>query len=357
MLRARVAALSQSTCTVNDDFDFVAFTQPPLIDQTGRKAHGQTIPPLRNPHTTSLNRCRRLYICRYPADKDGGSTDFPLPDHSRDNRPLLREHRASPRAPPMTKKPDLDRRDWIAGLEKGLMILEAFDSQHARMTPTQAAARTGLTRTAARRYLLTLESLGYVYTDGKLYGLTPRVLRVGWSYFDSARLPRTVQPYLQQLSASLNESAYVSVLDGWELVFIARNGVSRVMTTGFVLGARVPAPLTSPGVVLLAHHPDREAVRAWLDETELPPFTPHTITNKARLLEQVDQARDAGYAAIEQQLQVGVRGIAVPLKNRHGEVVAALSTNMPIGAETTDAAVRRVLPHLQEAALAMLNVL
>ncbi len=261
------------------------------------------------------------------------------------------------RSSAMTKKPDLDRRDWIAGLEKGLMILEAFDSQHARMTPTQAAARTGLTRTAARRYLLTLESLGYVYTDGKLYGLTPRVLRVGWSYFDSARLPRTVQPYLQQLSASLNESAYVSVLDGWELVFIARNGVSRVMTTGFVLGARVPAPLTSPGVVLLAHHPDREAVRAWLDETELPPFTPHTITNKARLLEQVDQARDAGYAAIEQQLQVGVRGIAVPLKNRHGEVVAALSTNMPIGAETTDAAVRRVLPHLQEAALAMLNVL
>ncbi|AOJ41998.1 MULTISPECIES: IclR family transcriptional regulator C-terminal domain-containing protein [Burkholderia] len=255
------------------------------------------------------------------------------------------------------KKPELDRRDWIAGLEKGLAILEAFDSQHARMTPTQAAARTGLTRTAARRYLLTLESLGYVYTDGKLYGLTPRVLRVGWSYFDSARLPRTVQPYLQQLSASLNESAYVSVLDGWELVFIARNGVSRVMTTGFVLGARVPAPLTSPGVVLLAHHPDREAVRAWLDDTELPPFTPHTITNKARLLEQVDQARDAGFAAIEQQLQVGVRGIAVPLKNRHGEVVAALSTNMPIGAETADAAVRRVLPHLQEAALAMLNVL
>ncbi|WP_279607414.1 IclR family transcriptional regulator domain-containing protein, partial [Burkholderia gladioli] len=105
------------------------------------------------------------------------------------------------------------------------------------------------------------------------------------------------------------------------------------------------------------HHPDREAVRAWLDATELAPFTPHTITNKARLLEQVDHARDAGFAVIEQQLQVGVRGIAVPLKNRHGEVVAALSTNMPIGAESTDAAVRRVLPHLQEAALAMLNVL
>ena len=255
------------------------------------------------------------------------------------------------------KKAELDKRDWIAGLEKGLMILEAFDSQHARMTPTQAAARTGLTRTAARRYLLTLESLGYVYTDGKLYGLTPRVLRVGWSYFDSARLPRLVQPYLQQLSASLNESAYVSVLDEWDLVFIARNGVSRVMTTGFVLGARVPAPLISPGVVLLAHEADQAAVSAWLDTVELSPFTPHPITSAARLREKIVRARVDGYALIEQQLQVGVRGIAVPLRNRNGEVVAALSTNMLIGEESPEAALRRVLPHLQESALAMLNVL
>ncbi|MCX5539595.1 helix-turn-helix domain-containing protein [Paraburkholderia sp. CNPSo 3076] len=255
------------------------------------------------------------------------------------------------------KKPPLDRRDWIAGLEKGLAILEAFDSEHARMTPTQAAERTGLSRTAARRYLLTLESLGYVYTDGRLYGLTPRVLRVGWSYFDSARLPRTVQPYLQQLSATLNESAYVSVLDGWELVVIARNGVSRVMTTGFVLGARVPAPLISPGVVLLAHEADQDAVSAWLDTVELSPFTPHTITSSARLREKIGRARVDGYALIEQQLQVGVRGIAVPLRNRNGEVVAALSTNMPMGEESPEAALQRVLPHLQESALAMLNVL
>src|SRR5476649_1014669 len=184
----------------------------------------------------------------------------------------------------MTKRPPLDKRDWIAGLEKGLAVLEAFDSEHARMTPTQAAARTGMTRTAARRHLLTLESLGYVESDGKLFGLTPRVLRVGWSYFDSARLPKLVQPYLQQLSAAINESVYVSVLDGWELVFIARNGVSRVMTTGFVLGARVPAPLASPGVILLAYRSDIDSVREWLDSTQLRPFTPHTLTHKTRLM-------------------------------------------------------------------------
>jgi IclR family pca regulon transcriptional regulator len=254
-------------------------------------------------------------------------------------------------------RPPLDKRDWIAGLEKGLAILESFDDEHARMTPSQAAARTGMTRTAARRYLLTLEHLGYVQGDGKLFGLTPRVLRVGWSYFDSARLPKLVQPYLQQLSAAINESVYVSVLDEWELVFIARNGTSRVMTTGFVLGARVPAPLASPGVVQLAYKPDMDSVREWLHGTQLLPFTPHTLTNKTRLMEMIRQARADGFAVIEQQLQIGVRGVAVPLKNRHGEVVAALSTNMPMGKEKTEAALSRVLGPLQEVALSMLNVL
>ncbi|MDE1179257.1 IclR family transcriptional regulator C-terminal domain-containing protein [Paraburkholderia sp.] len=254
-------------------------------------------------------------------------------------------------------RPPLDKRDWIAGLEKGLSVLESFDNEHARMTPSQAATRTGMTRTAARRYLLTLEHLGYVQGDGKMFWLTPRVLRVGWSYFDSARLPKTVQPYLQQLSATINESVYVSVLDEWELVFIARNGTSRVMTTGFVLGARMPAPLTSPGIVLLAHEPDGDAVRDWLERADLPPFTPHTLTNKERLFEKIRRAQADGFAVIEQQLQIGVRGVAVPVKNRHGEVVAALSTNMPLGTETTEAALNRVLRPLQETALAMLNAL
>lgn len=253
-------------------------------------------------------------------------------------------------------RPPLARRDWIAGLEKGLAILEAFDSEHARMTPSEAAARTGLTRTAARRYLLTLQHLGYVAGDGKQFGLTPRVLRVGWSYFDSARLPRLMQPYLQQLSARINESVYVSVLDEWELVFIARNSASRVMTTGFVLGARVPVPLTSPGMVLLAHHPDQEAVRRWLDSVDLHPFTPHTLTARPPLLEAIRSARANGYALVEQQLQSGVRGVAVPVKNRHGEVVAALSTNMPMGRESAEKAVQRVLVPLQEAALALMNI-
>ncbi|KND61707.1 Transcriptional regulator, IclR family [Candidatus Burkholderia verschuerenii] len=253
-------------------------------------------------------------------------------------------------------KPALEKRDWIAGLEKGLAILEAFDDQHARMTPTQAATRTGLTRTAARRYLLTLAHLGYVQTDSKLFNLTPRVLRVGWSYFDSARLPRIVQPYLQQLSATIHESVYVSVLDEWDLVIIARNGSTRVMSTGFVLGARVPAALMSSGIAMLAYK-DEASVRQWLDATDFKPFMPLTITSKDALYEKIRQARVDGYVVMEQQLQMGVRGIAVPMKNRHGEVVAALSANMPIGKETSEATLARVLQPLQETALNMLNVI
>lgn len=253
--------------------------------------------------------------------------------------------------------PVLKKSDWIAGLEKGLAILEAFDDQHPRMTPTQAAKRTGMTRTAARRYLLTLAHLGYTHTDGKMFSLTPRVLRAGWAYFDSARLPRLVQPYLQQLSMTINESVYVSVLDEWELVVIARNGAARVMTTGFVLGARVNAPLTSAGLVMLAYHPNGAEVTARLEASTLAPLTPFTVTNKDKLKQKIQQAHSHGYAVMEQQLQIGVRGLAVPLRNRRGEVVAALSTNMPMGGETAEAAIARVLAPLQETALALLNAL
>lgn len=148
----------------------------------------------------------------------------------------------------------------------------------------------------------------------------------------------------------------MSVLDDWDLVIIARNGSTRVMTTGFVLGARVPATLMSGGIAMLSYM-DEASVRQWLDATEFKPFTPLMITNKEKLWEKIRQARVDGYVAIEQQLQTGVRGVAVPMKNRHGEVMAALSVNMPIGKETSEAALARVLQPLQETALSMLNVI
>jgi IclR family transcriptional regulator, pca regulon regulatory protein len=252
------------------------------------------------------------------------------------------------------KNESLNKVDWIAGLERGLAILACFDNDHPTMTATQAAERAGLNRTAARRYLLTLAHLGYLHSDGKKFGLTPRVLKLGWSYLDSAALPRLLMPFLQRVTATLNESVYVCVLDGWDSVCIARNGTSRVMTSGFALGSRLPAHLASPGIAMLGFQP-QQAVLARMAELALVPFTPHTITDYRLLYREVEKSRELGYALLEQQMQTGVRGIAMPLKNRNGQLVAAMSVSMPIKNETTEEAVERVLPVLQETANSLIN--
>jgi len=249
-------------------------------------------------------------------------------------------------------RPALDKRDWIAGLEKGLSVIESFDDANPRMTASQTGLRCGITRTAARRYLLTLEHLGYVATDGKLFWLTPRVLRMGQSYLESARLPRIVQPFLQRVTAGTQESAFVSVMDGDDIVYIARNGSNRVMNTGYVLGARVQAQVTAAGLLLLAlRGPDW--VETWLANNTLSTYTSHTIASKDRLRIELARVRAQGWALSEQQLELNYRGIAVPLRDRHGQVMGALSVTMPMGQESSEDAVRRVLNVLSETAQGM----
>jgi IclR family transcriptional regulator, pca regulon regulatory protein len=265
---------------------------------------------------------------------------------------LAPHNRRMPAHPP----PPLDKRDWIAGLQKGLAVIESFDDANPRMTPSQAGERCGMTRTAARRYLLTLQNLGYVASDGKLFWLTPRVLRLGQSYLESARLPRIVQPFLQRITAGTQEIAYVSVLDGDESVYIARNGSNRSMNTGFVLGARVPAQVTAAGMLMLSMS-DATQLEAWLADVTLKPYTSHTITDKERLRVEFARIRAHGWAMSEQQLELNYRGIAVPLLDRHGDLVGGLNVSMPMGHESSDDAVRRVLPVLQETARAMRNMI
>jgi len=250
----------------------------------------------------------------------------------------------------------LDKRDWIAGLEKGLSIIESFDDAHSRMTASQAGERCGMTRTAARRYLLTLQHLGYVATDGKLFWLTPRVLRLGQSYLESARLPRVVQPFLQRVTAGTNEIAYVSVLDGDDIVYVARNGSNRSMNTGFVLGSRVQAHVTAAGLLLMALR-DPDWQDRWLADHELKAYTSHTIASKDRLKLELARIRQQGWSVSEQQLELNYRGIAVPLIDHHGDLVGAVSVSMPMNHEATEDAVRRVLAVLQETARAMRNLL
>lgn len=250
----------------------------------------------------------------------------------------------------------LDKRDWIAGLEKGLQLIEAFDDAHPRMTSTQAGERCFMTRTAARRYLLTLTYLGYVATDGKLFWLTPRMLRLGQSYLDSARLPRIVQPFLQRVAAGTSEVAYVCVLDGEEIVYIARNGLNRNMNTGHILGARVQAQVTAAGMMLLAMM-DAHGQEQWFANRKLKAYTSFTLTDVEKLTQELAIVRAQGWAISEQQLELTMRGVAVPLIDRNGDLVAALNVTMPIGGEAAGDAVKRVLPVLLETARSLRNLI
>jgi len=251
-----------------------------------------------------------------------------------------------------SSSPAMHARDWIAGLERGLAVLQAFDESHARLTAQQAGERVNMTRTAARRYLLTLQHLGYAASDGKYFWLTPRVMRIGQAYLESTRLPRIVQPSLQRLTMATQEISFVSVLDGYELVYVARNGQNRGMNTSFVLGARIPCHCSSSGMLLITMQ-GPEAVDRWLRECTFNAFTPHTLTDPERLRADTESIRAQGWALSEQRLELNYRGVAVPLRDHKGQVVAALSVSMPLQYETGAAAVARVLPILKEVAQAL----
>jgi IclR family pca regulon transcriptional regulator len=246
-------------------------------------------------------------------------------------------------------RPPLLAHEWIAGLEKGLAVIEAFDAQHTRMTATETAARCGMTRTAARRYLRTLAHLGYLGTDGKLYWLMPRILRLGHAYIESARLPRLVQPYLQRITSGTDEIAYLGVLDGDDTIFLGRSGSPRHTAAGYWPGTRVPAQVTAAGMAILASLPEAE-MDAWLQDRELPAFTSYTLAEPAQLRQSLQESRRRGWALSEQQLELNYRGVAVPLLDRSNTVLGAISITMPINREETDHALMRVLPVMQEAA-------
>jgi IclR family transcriptional regulator, pca regulon regulatory protein len=250
----------------------------------------------------------------------------------------------------------LDKRDWIAGLEKGLSLIQTFDEANSRQTATQAGLRCGLTRTAARRYLLTLLHLGYVATDGKLFWLTPRVMRLGQSYLESARLPRIVQPSLQRVAMGTQEISFVAVLDGDDIVYVARNGQNRSMNTSFALGARVPAHTTASGMLLMALQ-GADAVDVWLKKGRLRTFTSHTITDPDRLRQQMAHIRAQDWSLSEQQLDLTYRGVAVPLRDHKGNTIAALSVSMPMQFESSQQAIERVLPLLRETAQSLRQLL
>ena len=250
-----------------------------------------------------------------------------------------------PPTPPVSPLRTPQPRDLVAGLGKGLQVIEAFDDDSARQTIADVAARCGLTRAAARRYLLTLQHLGYARSDGKHFSLTPKVLRLGQSYMHSARLPRLVQPELNRLAGTLKEASSAGVLDGNDVLCVAALSVGRIVSATLQPGTRVPAYCTSNGRVLLSALPEAEA-DAWIARQTLLPLTPRTVSTPRRLANEVARTRAQGYATVDQELETGLRTIAVPLKNVRGEVLAAINVSVHAAQLSMERLVERCLPAL-----------
>jgi IclR family pca regulon transcriptional regulator len=234
-------------------------------------------------------------------------------------------------------------RDLVAGLEKGLKVIEAFDQERARLTIAEVAEATGLTRAAARRYLITLTHLGYMRHENKLFSLTPAVLRLGQSYLHSARLPRIVQPLLYRLAYSLGEAASVGVLDHDQLVCVAAVSAGQLVSVTLQPGTRVPAYCTASGRMLLASLPQPE-VDDFLERAYPEQITANTIVNKERLALEIARARGQGYVLVDQELELGLRTIAVPLRNFRGDVVAAMNISVHAGRLPAEQLLARCLP-------------
>ena len=252
--------------------------------------------------------------------------------------------------------PGPQKRDLIAGLEKGLAVIAAFDQDRPRLTMSEVAALCGLTRAAARRYLITLEYLGYVTSERKMYSLAPKVLRLGQSYMHSARLPRIVQPELHKLAYALKEASSAGVLDGSDVICIAATSAGRVVSSTLQPGTRVPAYCTANGRVLLASL-QQPQVDAWITRQNLVPLTPNTITNPDRLRVEIARTRSQGYALVDQELELGLRTISVPLKSYRGDVLAAMNVSVHAARVSMDQLVDECLPALLHAQASLRTVL
>lgn len=239
--------------------------------------------------------------------------------------------------------------ELVQSLIRGLAVIRSFDAEHAELTLSDVARRTGLSRAAAGRFLRTLEAVGYVRTDGRLFSLRPRVLELGQAYLSSLSLPELAQPHLDALVAQVGESASMSVLDGAETISVARSVArGRILILANTVGTRFPAYAGAMGRVLLASQP-----AAWLDsylETQkFEKLTPTTVVDPAELRSVIAVAGAQEYSFVNEELGEGLRSCAVPIKNRGGDVVAAINISVHFSRLSPENVRDQLLPALREA--------
>jgi IclR family pca regulon transcriptional regulator len=241
------------------------------------------------------------------------------------------------------------RQEGMAGLAKGLAILELFGARNDRITVATAAERTGITRAAARRCLLTLTSLSYLHHDGKFFTPAPRLLRLGSAYLGGDALAAAAAPILDRLRDQFGESVSLAVAEDDEVLFIARSSAARVVSAAIKIGARWPLYCTAAGRILLADHPDAE-IDAYLRRHSFEKRTRWTVTDAAGLRQVIERTRQAGHAVSDEELEIGLRAVAVPVRSPAGDVVAAIAVSASSARMSIETMEREIVPALQEAA-------
>lgn len=241
---------------------------------------------------------------------------------------------------------------YVQSLDRGLAVISCFSAERPRLTLSEVARQTGASRAAARRSLITLQTLGYVGSDGRQFFLTPRVLTLGYSYLSSLSLADVAQAHLSDLANEVHESCSASVLDGFDIVYVARAATKRIMTISLSVGTRLPAYATSMGRVLLAALPG-ERLDTYLNSATLDPLTERTIVDHDRLRAEVEKTRTRGWGLVDQELEDGVRSVAVPIHDSARQVVAAINTSAHATRVSLTTLQKSFLPKLRECAAAI----
>jgi IclR family transcriptional regulator, pca regulon regulatory protein len=239
--------------------------------------------------------------------------------------------------------------DFMTSLARGLHVIRAFSGVDRRLTIADVSRATGLTRAVVRRCLYTLRELGYAATEGRTYRLQPRILNLGYAYLSTAPIPIAAQPVLEELSEQLGEATSVAVLDDGAAVCVARAATRRIMAVTLSVGSRLPGYCTALGRVLLASLPAEQAAQA-LSKLDLIAHTRFTVTSRRRLEEILSQARAEGFAVNDQELEIGLRSIAVPVRNVVGTTVAAMNVSTQASRVSRRELLEKELPPLKAAA-------
>jgi len=239
-------------------------------------------------------------------------------------------------------------RDYIGSFARGLEVIKTFTRHAPRRTLSEVAEASGMSRATARRFLLTLVREGYAESDGKYFSLKPKILEIGFSALSSMNIWDVAQPIMSALSDRLQESCFAAVLDGYSVIYVARANSTRVVNISISIGSRSPAHSVSTGRVLLAALPESE-LQDYLDKTTLTKFTQHTVTSKVKLRELINETRLRGWSIVDQELEISLRSISVPIRDRDGRVVAALNVPCPTERVTLQDMSTRILSELLEA--------